>query len=244
MLGPVACDDVGHVVATLMLLALGFAANAMLVLRPLYRARMAAGRPVHTSTTSLCLLLLSICLLSDSLLHHRVLERLAHLYGLMDNAAHATIALLSWALTCTVAFPRHSLRPLEGVAALFTGSLLDLDHFIVAAGWSFRAATSLSERPFGHAVVFVAALALLTWWTCPVARRVRAVAFVLACLLSHHLRDSYRRGLWIAPVVGSTPPVPYPIYLVLEVLLPTSLAFWWRWMERRPHTRPEPALVV
>lgn len=42
--------------------------------------------------------------------------------------------------------------------------------------------------------------------------------FVVA-VLSHHFRDAQRRGLWFWPV-GSTPPLPYGIYIICVVLLP------------------------
>ena len=36
---------------------------------------------------------------------------------------------------------------------------------------------------------------------------------------SHHLRDAQRRGLWFPPF-GSTPAIPYLLYLLLEFMLP------------------------
>ncbi len=47
--------------------------------------------------------------------------------------------------------------------------------------------------------------------------------FVFIALFSHQVRDAFRRGLWFWPF-GSTPPIPYPIYLIIEICLPLSMA--------------------
>ena len=36
---------------------------------------------------------------------------------------------------------------------------------------------------------------------------------------SYHIRDAQRRGLWFPPL-GSTPAIPYLLYLLLEFMLP------------------------
>ena len=43
-------------------------------------------------------------------------------------------------------------------------------------------------------------------------------ALLLTAGLSHHLRDANRRGLLLTPL-GSTPPLPAPLYMTLEVVL-------------------------
>ncbi|OQR96872.1 hypothetical protein ACHHYP_13162 [Achlya hypogyna] len=254
MLAATACADTRHVLETLALVSHGAAANAVLVLLPLYSqyrtrpSRAVRPWPALVHPAGLSTQLVVICMLADDVLHRRTCWQQARIfYGLVDNATHATVALLAWALACLYAYPFQRLQLLEGVIALLIGSLLDLDHFVAAAGWTFQAATSLSERPLGHAVAFIAAIALVVWCACPRSRRIRAVALVLVCLLSHQLRDAFRRGLWIAPGVGSTPPLPYAMYLALELSLPWVLARWWRWMEPAPPRRArreEPAIVV
>lgn len=44
-----------------------------------------------------------------------------------------------------------------------------------------------------------------------------------AAFLSHHIRDSKRRGLWLWPL-GSTPPLPIVLYLTSQMLLPHIFA--------------------
>ena len=38
-------------------------------------------------------------------------------------------------------------------------------------------------------------------------------------IISHHLRDGHRRGLWFWPI-GSTPAIPYWLYVVCIVAFP------------------------
>ncbi|OQS05768.1 hypothetical protein THRCLA_02145, partial [Thraustotheca clavata] len=232
--------------AIVLLVVLGLVANIALAFRPLRRSQCTwCGKVFQRKALCiiLSLLLLGICILADFLLSRRCWNEWRLLYGLMDNATHATVALLAWTLTCLYTWKSSVVKSYEGIAALLTASLLDLDHFVAAAGLSFQAATSLNERPFGHAVVFIFLLALMAWLICKKELRVRAVAFILVCLLSHHLRDSFRRGLWIAPFIGSTPPLPYALYLLLEIALPWILGSWWRWIESE-NTIYQPVLVV
>ena len=46
-----------------------------------------------------------------------------------------------------------------------------------------------------------------------------APLMVISALLSHHLRDSFRRGLWLWPLSDTSIPVSYLAYLVLEMLM-------------------------
>lgn len=118
---------------------------------------------------------------------------LQRLFGLSD-AAFATIAC-------------------AGVACL-----LDLDHFIAARSVRLHAAMRLSQRPFGHSVLFVAALCTLLY----IVRPARQWALIVAVALgTHQLRDAIRRGLWLWPF-GSTYKLPYWGYLALMGIAPLS----------------------
>lgn len=72
------------------------------------------------------------------------------------------------------------------------------------------------------------ALALIVWKCSahrrPATRR-RRVCFVAITLMSHQLRDGMRLGLWFWPL-GSTPPIPYLLYLAMEEALPFAMANW------------------
>ncbi|KAH9087720.1 hypothetical protein LEN26_019865 [Aphanomyces euteiches] len=170
--------------------------------------------------------LLTLCCVSDALLHRRPCYNNSRLFwGLVDNATHANVALISWSLAAFIAAPQFRLPTIEAVGALATGSLIDADHFLAAQALSLQAATSLQARPWGHSVTFVILLAILCGYMAPKSAKRKAMAFPMVCLLSHQLRDSFRRGLWFSPF-GSTIPLPYPLYLILELILPLGFGIW------------------
>lgn len=94
-----------------------------------------------------------------------------------------------------------------GVAAAAVSCSLDVDHFIAARSLSIKDATSLPSRPFGHAVLFIPAVAAVVSL---LAHPVYALMIVTSWG-SHQLRDGLRRGLWLWPA-GSTPPLSLPLY--------------------------------
>lgn len=75
-------------------------------------------------------------------------------------------------------------------------------------------AISLHHRPFLHTTTWPLAL-LVLWYYC---RESLYLPMLLVAILSHHLRDAVRRGLWFWPV-GSTPPVPWLVACALIVVL-------------------------
>lgn len=143
---------------------------------------------------------------------------------------HLRPPLVSWPSAASLAVACSTAEELAGWCL---GSLLDLDHFLAAGSLDLRAATHLPSRPLGHAVpvavagAIAAALAL---------RSRRWGAIVGAAFASHQLRDATRRGLWFCVPCGgdaearppwgvdySTPPLPYPLYLSLLILLPSAV---------------------
>jgi hypothetical protein len=174
----------------------------------------------------------SVYLLDYKLLRH-----------LVDSAAHGAVAFCCWAIfllqseKCNVSeavgddWSCSSLDLLK--KCLFnavTASLLDVDHFIAAGALSLAGATHLQGRPFGHAVTFIILVALLVArWSrkCQARRRRHRVCFVVVAWLSHQLRDGMRRGLWFWPF-GSSPPLNYLLYLLMEESLPFVMAKWWQ----------------
>lgn len=91
-----------------------------------------------------------------------------------------------------------------------------------------QAATSLTTRPFLHnttipIAVCLALVAAHKAFNFP--RLERLGLLILVAFLSHHFRDSWRRGLWICPVASSLP-VSYHMYLVLTVLLPHAVVLY------------------
>jgi hypothetical protein len=98
---------------------------------------------------------------------------------------------------------------------------LCMDWFKPSVLLMLQAALSLQRRPMLHCSTLLAAINLVVYllstyqsWLCP---RLFACAWI-----SHHLRDSIRRGLWIAPF-GHTAPLPKLIYLTSISLLPICM---------------------
>jgi hypothetical protein len=85
----------------------------------------------------------------------------------------------------------------------------------------------LARRPFGHCVGTVLLASCLTWVVLEKALRRpeqgrRYGLVVLAAGLTHQLRDSIRRGMWFCPL-GSLPPTPYLLYVVMIAVAPFGL---------------------
>ncbi|RYH15213.1 hypothetical protein EON65_32135 [archaeon] len=149
---------------------------------------------------------------------------------LSDEFCHALTGMLLWSAIIIDSLDGHfSLEALRKIfirqfagngkelaLAGFTSCALDVDHFIAAGSASLQDATNLPHRPFGHALAFVPCVSLLYY---AVSRNSRTAKLLFVALLSHHLRDSMKRGLWLWPMDYSTPPIPFyyvfPMYLVL-----------------------------
>ena len=55
---------------------------------------------------------------------------------------------------------------------------------------------------------------------------------------SHHVRDAQRRGLWFPPF-GSTPNIPYTMYLLTEFILPIIIKCIFRFSKNDVHSLPK-----
>lgn len=91
----------------------------------------------------------------------------------------------------------------------------------IAFCYVFQDALQLNRRPFLHAttIVFILGPILQVWFAQNISfLRSLPYMFVVA-VISHHLRDGNRRGLWFWPF-GSTPPLPYWLYISCIVALP------------------------
>ena len=61
---------------------------------------------------------------------------------------------------------------------------------------------------------------MLQVWLAQNVSYLQSLPYLFAvAVISHHLRDGYRRGLWFWPL-GSTPPLPYWLYIVCTMALP------------------------
>ena len=82
-------------------------------------------------------------------------------------------------------------------------------------------ALHLQNRPFLHSttVVFIV-VPMLQVFLAHNIPYLQSLPYLFAvAVISHHLRDGHRRGLWFWPI-GSTPAIPYRLYVVCIVALP------------------------
>ncbi|XP_043283505.1 transmembrane protein 267 [Venturia canescens] len=144
-----------------------------------------------------------------------------------DNLTHAIIGGLSWILVLILS--KKSVFPniYSVIYCTAISSLIDLDHFIAAASLKLRDATHLDRRPFLHNTT----IPLVLWIVLMLSSRSfnspglnNFAWIVLTSFLSHHIRDGSRRGLWFAPF-GSTPPIPYYLYVAFSMGLP-YIIYW------------------
>lgn len=145
--------------------------------------------------------------------------------ALFDSSGHGLIAALGW---CFCSFRNPTLPAVsrtakrEMVLAAFVASLIDVDHFISALSFRLEDAVKLTSRPAAHSVLFGIAIVGLLAWCAPARSRLPSI--VAYAFISHHLRDSIRRGLYFYPIGGNSPPLPYfSLYLPLQTLLPQAL---------------------
>ena len=110
-------------------------------------------------------------------------------------------------------------------------SLILLFQFLFHTSPPLQAATSLPRRPFAHAstLIPVGALLLHLLLNCTKltnsAPALSALPAVFAVgVFSHHVRDAERRGVWLWPF-GSTPPLPYVLYVATTCSLPVLVAY-------------------
>lgn len=143
--------------------------------------------------------------------------------SLADNVTHGVIGFLTWLLVC-VHYVHVSAYVLlvESIACGFAASAIDLDHFIAARSLSLEDAVQLNSRPFLHCTsipLLVFSLGVGIGYTLKYSAIKRYSWLLIAALLSHHIRDSTRWGLWLWPC-GTTIPLPYFLYVIITVLVP------------------------
>lgn len=160
----------------------------------------------------LIVLVLSVAIVGDCLVD--VFTSHSLLKCISDNGTHFMIAVISWIFieeTNLSSIPLGSLL-LCGMMA----SIIDLDHFIAARSFSIHEATSLPFRPILHwttlPMTFFIFLVILAFALHSI-NLYKLAWMILTALGTHHLRDGYRRGIWMYPL-PSIPPFPYSIYLI------------------------------
>ncbi|KAG7201767.1 hypothetical protein KM043_004487 [Ampulex compressa] len=145
--------------------------------------------------------------------------------AIFDNVTHATVGGLTWALIIVLS-KKSLIQNLPSIFLCFLmASFIDVDHFLAAGSWDLNNATHLKRRPFLHCttIPIVTSVLLIIAGKMFNYTKLNYISWMIsASFLSHHIRDGTRRGLWFWPL-GSTPPIPYHLYLTLAMLLPHIL---------------------
>ncbi|XP_012278053.1 transmembrane protein 267 [Orussus abietinus] len=149
------------------------------------------------------------------------------LRAISDNLTHAIVGGLSWSLIVILSKKSLSQNIFRILSCFLVSSFVDLDHFIVARSWKLHDATHLERRPFLHCstlpiIIWLFLLSISIMYNLPNTNDYAWI--ILAGFLSHHIRDATRRGMWFCPI-GSTKPIPYPIYLCTSMAFPYILAW-------------------
>ena len=131
-----------------------------------------------------------------------------------DSLTHGLIGLFSWLII--------DKSILNAFGCMATAMLVDTDRFIEAQTLDLDKALSLDHRPFLHnstiALVFYLIAILINVMIKNHSFKLYS-SLVFVAMFTHQLRDASRRGLWFWPWIQSLPLQPYPLYIVLIILL-------------------------
>ncbi|XP_065063937.1 transmembrane protein 267-like [Rhopilema esculentum] len=171
-----------------------------------------------------------LCLGCDaavSLAKSMKIEPLSHrniILALLDNCSHGIIALFAWLLMTD--FENSKRNILLAFLCAICACFVDIDHFISAGSWKLKDALKLHSRPPFHCTTILLPHVLLmiagSIFKSPFSQQQFLVDWVLVtfvAVITHHLRDANRRGLWFCPF-GSTRPLSMPVYLLSIITVP------------------------
>jgi len=127
-----------------------------------------------------------------------------------DSLVHGLVGVFSWA---AITSGRHVG---EAVVCGVIACLIDVDHFIAAGSLKLQDALNLSSRPPFHNTFFMSlpfVAVLLSTLVCKNDWLYNFAWVYQTAILSHHIRDGYRRGIWLGPL-QNIPTYPYWLYIV------------------------------
>jgi len=163
-----------------------------------------------------------LCIVGDRLLtdNHAAWTR-----AFIDSTTHGAVALLSWMAVLGRSCSADGVR--QSFLCALVAMLVDADHFLAAGSLRLKDALSLSSRPPFHnsSLILILFVSLYTvpyiigYAGDPDSLVSHLPWIVLVALLSHHVRDATRRGLWFWPF-GSTRPLPNWLYITIVIALP------------------------
>ncbi|XP_074661454.1 transmembrane protein 267-like [Tubulanus polymorphus] len=185
--------------------------------------------------------------------------------ALIDEVTHGLISAFAWmaVVANNLNFELNGRSiVVEAMLALLFGVIPDLDHVLTTGTFDLRKMRRFHRkgRPF-HSSTSIPVVALALGLLRPFFRfrdkcrlfdsskSIPVVALVLSSRTAmnlpwmsslgiglHHLRDATRRGVYLWPF-GTTPPVPYNVYIVVTITIPIIMKFIRVTMEIMAHSR-------
>lgn len=169
----------------------------------------------------------------------------------LDTVVHGFIGAFSWQLMCLLC-PALEFNVIYQVSWLVSGRsfldgkttasilnsvlnfglafalscIIDVDHVFKDLIQTIQGgARAPWERGVLHLSLPPLVIVLLLYATAMIFKQLwclKCGTLIIACVLSHHIRDGIRRGLWFQPI-GTTPVLPYWLYVVVTILLPFAM---------------------
>ena len=146
----------------------------------------------------------------------------------IDIITHQILTILSIIIySCTACFAMKSqlfqiaFNKIEIFFSILFTIFVDLDHFIAAKSLSLYNATHLISRPWGHCLLFVLIVYTIISYIIPKDSQIHII--YLLATITHLIRDSSRRGLWL--YYTSILHISYITHLILLCIYPISLYY-------------------
>jgi len=148
------------------------------------------------------------------------------LRAISDNFTHGLVAAIAWIMSAVArGSPGNDYRTLmESLLCLSFACLIDIDHILAARSFHIKDIISLHTRPLFHLTSLMVSLPLVAIIVGMTLKRWTLVSggwILMTAVLTHHMRDGLRRGIWLWPSPSiSTPPVPTWLYYTFLFIYP------------------------
>ncbi|XP_035213979.1 transmembrane protein 267-like isoform X2 [Stegodyphus dumicola] len=139
--------------------------------------------------------------IGDYVFYHDKVQKIAILLAVVDNLTHICLGAISWLIV--ISFENFTSEKITYILmCAFCAGAIDIDHFLAAKSFSLSAAVSLPCRPpFHNSTLMILGIAsyisAMRYKNCASQEYIGWI--ILVAIVSHHLRDSLHRGLWLWP---------------------------------------------
>lgn len=145
-----------------------------------------------------------------------------------DTSVHGVIGFLSALLFFSQNYNISSQACIYNILfCTALSSLIDVDHFIVARSLYLKDLLNLRQRGIFHCTTFWLVISTILIFYSHFCRKLNIYILtymIIIAFSSHHIRDGYRRGLWLYPF-GHTPPINKFVYTFSICILPSIFVY-------------------